>query len=741
MQKLFWFFLFCSCLASLSAQPWEMDNLIFNPTGIPSMTFSQVRFTDIDGDADYDLWLGNIARSPIFIENTGSSSTPTYAVGFDYLDNMSSLYAEMAVSVDLDGDGILDVVTGGYYGLSFWKCNNPETGTYTLHPEVLEGLNTGSNPIPDLADIDGDGDFDLVVGFSESGAVKLYTNTGTVTQAIFSEANSTNLSDVGLYAYPVFCDFDSDGDQDILIGRDIHGFVYFQNNGSPGNPLWEENSALFAGLGTDSYWNSGDLADINGDGKLDLVYGTADGPLACYMNTGTAENPIWQENTSLFGGTIDVGGASSPFFLDFDGDGDMDLLTGTQMGYIKYYRNDGSIYYPLWQEDSGYFSGIDHSIYASVTAGDVNGDGLPELIVGDLSGDIFFYNNTGMALQYSPFAFPGMNFGGWSCPRLVDMDLDGDLDLVVGNEDGELAYLENGGDAQNPSWEEVNGFFGSIDVSSEASPTFADLDEDGDLDMVLGNGWGNVYCFLQENGSWIQNSNFLGDIVTDQNAAPALVDMDHDGDFDLVLGDYDGTFKFFRNLKYSADTLNPPLNISSDFDLPTEHHLVYWDNPAEGSTSPFVQFNVYLTMNLNPELLGSTTENMWDMGQLDYGFDYFISVKAEYIAGESEPAETWISLIANEDLVQSPVKLLNYPNPFNPETTISFTLEDPSESKLEIFNLKGQHIRSWKNLKQGENRISWNGQDAKGNKLSSGLYVYKLSTKGKVYQNKMMMLK
>jgi hypothetical protein len=229
------------------------------------------------------------------------------------------------------------------------------------------------------------------------------------------------------------------------------------------------------------YYPIPDLADIDGDGKVDIIYGTANGTIFCYLNIGTPEAPVWQEHTSLFGGTLDVGGASSPFFIDFDGDGDLDMLSGTQMGNIKYFRNEGSIYHPIWQEDNSFFSVINQTVFSSVTAGEINGDGLPDVIIGDLSGNIYLYRNLGTSLQLSPFFFTGLNFGPWSCPRLVDMDMDGDLDLVVGGVNGTLAYMENTGDALSPNWILVNGFFDGINVGYHASPSFADLDEDGDL--------------------------------------------------------------------------------------------------------------------------------------------------------------------------------------------------------------------------------------------------------------------
>jgi len=531
-----------------AAQPWVQNDAIFNPSGIPSLPFSQPRFADLDGDGDPDLIIGNTEDKPFFMENSGTATNPAFIPGDDIFAVISFLDAEMGVCKDIDGDGDLDFIAGGYTGLNlFTNTGTASSPVFEKTEGFFDGLNVGSNPVSDLADIDNDSDLDMVVGLSESGQVKLYFNLGTTFFAEFSEASFIAVGDVGLYAYPNFCDLDADNDQDLLVGRDEHGFIYYQNTGTPNNAIWETDITTFADLGNETYWNSPDLTDLNGDGKFDLVFGSASGPLNYYLNSGTPTSPTWQLNTALFGGVMDVGGASNPIFFDWDGDGDLDLFTGSQLGDIKYFENTGSIFGPAWEENSSYFVSLKHSIYSAVTIGDVNDDNFLDAIVGDLNGKLFYHRNTGLGFFFETEVMSSVNLGGWSAPRLVDFDNDDDLDIVAGNEAGNLTYLENQGSAASPDWVIIPGFFGGIDVGTNCVPAIGDLDEDGDLDILTGNLWSEVQYFENLGESWVENPEPIQGITGNQNTTPAFADLDADGDLDITLGQYNGTFNYYRN--------------------------------------------------------------------------------------------------------------------------------------------------------------------------------------------------
>ena len=532
----------------LNGQPWVQNDAVFNPSGVPSLSFSQPRFADLDGDSDFDMIIGSIDENPFYLKNEGTTISPVFTPGDDLFADVQTFDAEMGICFDIDNDGDLDFIAGGFTGLNFYEnTGDYENPVFQKVDGFFSGLIVGQNPVPDLADTDADGDGDMVVGMSESGVVKIYTNTGSAASAEFSENNVEEIGDAGLYAYPVFCDLDDDGDYDLLAGRDIYGFVYYKNTGDPGMAVWETDPSVFEGLGEDTYWNSPDLVDLNGDEMFDLIFGTADGPLKYYMNTGTTLNPAWEENTSLFGGTLDPGGASNPCFYDYDDDGDLDLFTGSQLGDIIYYENIGTPNGPAWEENSSYFESLKHSIYSDVAIGDVNNDGLPDAIVGDLSGELYYHRNTVDGFVFESAALQAIALGGWSSPWLVDLDADSDLDIVAGNEDGFLAYIENQGSAQNPEWVEIPNYFGGIDIGFSCVPTLGDLDYDGDPDLLCGNISGQLQYYENQEGDWVMNTEVFQGITGGQNTAPGLADLDGDGDNDLALGQYSGTLSYYEN--------------------------------------------------------------------------------------------------------------------------------------------------------------------------------------------------
>ncbi|MBC8415520.1 MAG: right-handed parallel beta-helix repeat-containing protein [Candidatus Cloacimonetes bacterium] len=185
--------------------------------------------------------------------------------------------------------------------------------------------------------------------------------------------------------------------------------------------------------------------------------------------------------------------------------------------------------------------------------------------------------------------------------------------------------------------------------------------------------------------------------------------------------------------------LNPPTNVLVNL----QTWLLTWEEPEPGSTSPFLHYNIYL----DGDLYGTTNELFYQLTGLVNGQQYLVGLSAEYVAGESDILEFELPYVSSaDDTIQMVSVLNNYPNPFNPTTTISFclTAEDAENAELVIYNLKGQKVKvfvTFPNRGLGTREILWDGTDDSEKPVSSGVYFYKLTTGDKAFTRKMMLIK
>ncbi len=219
-------------------------------------------------------------------------------------------------------------------------------------------------------------------------------------------------------------------------------------------------------------------------------------------SSSSAAAPPHFEAYDLFG-TIDVGANAAPAFADIDGDGDLDLFVGNLDGNVVFFENTGTAQHvALASPVTNPFGLAGVRQFSVPTFADIDGDGDLDLFVGAWYGSTFFFANTGTA-QSPAFASPVENpFGlaavdSFAAPAFADIDGDGDLDAFVGGYSGSLLFFANTGTAQVAAFASpVTAAFGLFGVPShESVPAFADIDGDGDLDAFVGQSAEGAFFF------------------------------------------------------------------------------------------------------------------------------------------------------------------------------------------------------------------------------------------------------
>lgn len=266
---------------------------IFNPPvsfpfGItPSYEYAYPDAVDIDNDGDLDLFIVEYPGNIKFLENTGSATNPQFALPTGQPFGITSFYYFGFMDfADLDNDGDYDMLGFEYdyapYEYGNWRflenTGTPENPQFTEEVNDAFGLPALSYYLgfPEFADIDADGDQDLLVG-EYYGSIVLFENIGTAEEAIFGPPQYDPFGltpNSNYYPVPSIADLDLDDDLDILVNRYEGDFVFYENTGTSQNPSFALPLVNPFGLSlTDSTVTLIDCVDIDGDGDIDILGG------------------------------------------------------------------------------------------------------------------------------------------------------------------------------------------------------------------------------------------------------------------------------------------------------------------------------------------------------------------------------------------------------------------------------------------------------------------------------------
>ena len=487
---------------------------------------------------------------------------------------------------------------------------------------------------------------------------------------------------VGLWPWPLPMDFDGDGDMDLVVssaGYPFNGLYLFENASGDKFPVFKapvrigdgpkniqvsyvNNQAKILGPGIE-YANfrskiltdpigifpakeiftfSGRIrsnqwryVDFDNDGDQDLIVGLDDwddygwdnafdkngrwtkGPLHGYVILIENMNGKYQVKGKLNAGgaPIDQFGPPSPNMYDFDGDGDLDLICGDFTDKFTWFENVGTREKPefaqgrlLENENSTIHMNVEMIIPNAV---DWDKDGDMDLVVGDEDGSVALIENTGKVKDHMPvFKSPvyfqqeasDLKFGVLVTPYSVDWDGDGDEDLLCGNTAGQIGFIENLDGGNPPKWNRPvlleadgkpiriqAGLNGSIQGPCEQKwgyTTFsvADWDGDGLKDIVINSIWGKVEWFKNigtkthpkltakqsvkvdwggktpAKPAWNWWNPEKDELATQWRTTPCAIDWNKDGLMDLVMLDHEGYLAFYERFRKDGQLLLHPGN-------------------------------------------------------------------------------------------------------------------------------------------------------------------------------------
>ncbi len=366
-------------------------------------------FADLRGNGVLDLFWGDFFEEGLLrFENTGSCAQPDLTgkpARFPLAKPVLTSGYNAPTFGDADGDGLVDLVLGaigGAYEPSRTAIDNvylvrqqPKDTWRVSTKRLINTIDVGADAAPVLADVNGDGLLDLLVGGKispkdgSSGTVTWFANVGTKTQPAFRERGVLPIRGDFNYA-PAVTDLDGDSLPDIVVGTWRDRLQWYRNEGTRTAPTWvmRDTALVTITRGTNSTPSFGDL---DGDGLVDLVIGEASGTINLYRNTGTRTAPKFVLVSDHFQ-DIKVARRSAPLLVDLDADGKLDMLIGDGDGALQLWRGVGATGVIRFERDASF--DVHSYAHAVPATGDLFGTGRMELIVGATAGGLRWFSMT-----------------------------------------------------------------------------------------------------------------------------------------------------------------------------------------------------------------------------------------------------------------------------------------------------------------------------------------------------------
>lgn len=651
-----------------------------------------------------------------------------------------------SIDLDFDAQGIKDLFVFDRDGnLVKGFVFDPVSGTYSWKPYIETAFPKLYNNFMLLRDYDGDGKEDIFAS-NPNLTFAAYRNVSDTSLAFEKFKDVLQASNPGHgivhmnvkdHSMPILEDVDGDGDLDIMYPVqlppiDCTVFTLFSNQSMEEynvpdslefrvtDRCWGKITPAGFMIGEwrpydcDTTCNQNDgqrrdivqsqaMHDLNGDGKKDLLINFSHyDRLHAHYNVGSNEEGVVDLSLSdydfpSYGQPVRMANEACPYFIDVDHDGFEDMLiannqintynsfeidTSEARLVDQLYLNTGSSNAPSFElEKKGYISGqmVDVGFYSLPVFADLNGDDLPDMVIGNqgynsyggsIPAMLSYYENVGSE-GHPVFEWVTHDFAGVSeldlrlaHPAFGDLDNDGDLDLVVGDKDGHLQYFKNKGHPTSPDFHFNEANFQSIDVLDDAHPQFFDMNKDGLPDLIVGDAYGWIHYY--ENDGIVQGDPvFDSDPTIEKMGGIFLFVSDGGNSTPYFTRDLDSLHNLYCLVSAESGRINvygPITDISGTFNLADS--IV-----VEASGTAITGAN--LTGDFRDELI---------IGQRSGGV-YFMHRTKDINIGVSDPVTN-----------RSDLKL--YPNPTSESTILEMHTISGGQAQLQVTDISGKVMMS-----------------------------------------------
>ena len=538
-------------------------------TNIYSSTVDFPAIVDVDNDGDLDILTFWVLGT--YVQMHKNMSMETYGVcdsiKYEIFEECWGKFAENGNSNQI----ILN-------DLSTY-CNSKNNPIDTIGMNKKELRHSGSTLT--AFDFDGDNDKDLLIGDVDFPQIKALTNGGTSTNAIITSQDTifpNYDTPINVIAFPVasYLDLNNDNKNDLVISpfdskfdlwtvtENFQSMLYYKNVGTATTPIFSfQKNNLFQEdmieVGGGAYPV---LFDYDNDGLKDLfisncgywdssfynnasLYSKFVSKIALFKNIGTISNPSFQLITRDFADCSSLQlNSIYPSFGDLDGDGDADMLIGESKGNIYYFENTA-------------------------------GAGNP------------------MNLVLNQINYQSINVGKYSTPQLIDLNRDGLLDIVIGERNGNLNYFKNNGTTVNPIFNLENDSLGKVNVVDyltsnygHSVPCFFE-DTIGHYKLFVGSESGYIHYYknIEGNlsGSFTEEDSKLLYIYEGILTGVAVANLNNDGFLDMIIGNYSGGLAYYKGDAPTIADINETIT--------TNIQILVFPNPATNVISVQIENN------------------------------------------------------------------------------------------------------------------------------------------------------